>query len=234
MSFVRRFFVIYRTDIKLLRRDPMLVYSVVITLVFLGVVRYFQERLGELYPIVALLVLIFIPLIFGMIPGFMMANEKEEKTIQALQVIPISSEAFLTYRLLWASAITVILTVLAPKILDINVPWKGLLALIALFIIEVPIYALLIIDFSETRMQALTVSKIAGWLLILPAAIKFIVVARHLSTDWSKFTAFLPTYWVYKIFEWIAFNDYSDFPIALGVHLAWLFLLVLLFKRKIL
>jgi len=34
-----------------------------------------------------------------MVPGFMMTDEKEDKTLQALQVIPISSEAFLVYRL---------------------------------------------------------------------------------------------------------------------------------------
>ncbi|ACJ16318.1 Hypothetical permease [Thermococcus onnurineus NA1] len=234
MSFVKKFLAIYRIDWKMLKRDPMLVYSIIITIILLFVVRYFKDRLGVLYPPAAIFSIIFIPLIFGMIPGFMMANEKEEKTIEALQVIPISSEAFLTYRLLWASAVTGILTGLAPKILDITVPWKGLLALMALFIIEVWTYALLITDFSETRMQALTVSKVAGWLLILPPAIKFIVIARNISTDWSKFTAFLPTYWIHRLFEGIPFNDYGDFWPGLAVHLAWLVPLVVLFKKRVL
>ncbi|HDH45410.1 MAG TPA: ABC transporter permease, partial [Thermococcus sp.] len=52
--------------------------------------------------------------------------------------------------------------------------------------------------------------------------------------DWSKFTAFLPTYWLYKVFEGIPLNDYSDFPIAIGVHLVWLISLVILFRRKVL
>ncbi|MBO8173732.1 MAG: ABC transporter permease [Thermococcus sp.] len=234
MSFVRRFFAIYKTDIKLLRRDPMLLYSVSMAIILLLIVRYFKERMGILYPMVALLVLIFIPMIFGMIPGFMMADEKENKTIQALQVVPISSEAFLIYRLTWASLVTAILVMISPKILNIEIPQKGLLILIALFLLEVWIYGLIITDFSESRMQAITVSKVIGWLLLLPPVIKLVVLWRHLLTDWSKFTAFLPTYWTYKIFEGIPFNDYSDFPVALGVHLAWLFSLVLLFKRKIL
>lgn len=234
MSFVKKFGAIYRTDIKLLRRDPMLLYSVSMTLILLLIVRYFKDRIGVYYPLLALLTLIFIPMIFGMIPGFMMADEKEDKTIQALQVIPISSEAFLAYRLTWASLITLILVGVAPHILDIEVPQKGLLALMALFLLEVWIYGVLITVFSESRMQALTVSKILGWFLMLPPLIKLVVVWRNLSTDWSKFTAFLPTYWLYKVFEGIPINDYSDFPLALAVHLVWLVPLVVLFKRKVL
>ncbi|MCD6560013.1 MAG: ABC transporter permease, partial [Palaeococcus sp.] len=209
-------------------------YSVAMTLLLLLVVRYFKERMGVLYPLVALLMLIFIPMIFGMIPGFMMADEKEDKTIQALQVIPISSEAFLAYRLTWASLVTAVLTAIAPKILAIELSQKGFIALGALFIFEVWIYGLLIVVFAGSRMQALTVSKVLGWFLMLPPLIKLVVVWRDLSTDWSKFTAFLPTYWLYKVFEGIPLNDYSDFSIAIGVHLVWLLPLVWLFKRKVL
>lgn len=234
MSFIRKFGAIYKTDIKLLRRDPMLLYSVTMTLILLLIIRYFKDRIGVYYPLLALLGLIFIPMIFGMIPGFMMADEKEDKTIQALQVIPISSEAFLIYRLTWASLITVVLAAVAPYILDIEIPQKGLLTLMALFLLEVWIYGLVITVFSESRMQAITVSKIIGWFLMLPPVIKLVVLWRNLSTDWSKFTAFLPTYWLYKVFDGIPINDYSDFPMALAVHLAWLLPLVLLFKRKVL
>ncbi len=31
----------------------------------------------------------------------------------------------------------------------------------------------------------------------------------------------LPTYWLYRVFEGIALNDYSDFPVAVLMHLAW-------------
>jgi len=233
MSFVRKFVAIYKTDLKLLRRDPMLIYSVVMTLVFLLIVRYFKDRVGAYYPLLALLVLLFIPMIFGMVPGFMMADEKEDKTIQALRVIPISSEAFLAYRLTWVSVITVVMTAVAPKILDIEVSQKGLLTLMALFIAEVWIYGLLITVFSESRMQALTISKIIGWLLILPPVIKLVVEWRNLSTDWSVFTAFLPTYWLYKVFEGIAVNDYGDVTIAIAIHLAWLVPLVVLFRKRV-
>ena len=81
MSFVKKFGAIYKTDLKLLRRDPMLLYSVAMILVLLLIVRYFKDRVGIYYPLLALLTLILIPMILGMIPGFMMADEKEEKTL---------------------------------------------------------------------------------------------------------------------------------------------------------
>ena len=229
MSFVKKFGAIYKTDLKLLRRDPMLLYSVTMIFVLLFIVRYFKERVGVYYPLLALLTLIFIPMILGM-----MADEKEDKTIQALQVIPVSSEAFLAYRLTWASITTAVLTAVSPKILDVELSQRGLLALGVLFILEVWIYGLLITVFSESRMQALTVSKIIGWFLMLPPLIKLVVVWRNLSTDWSRFTAFLPTYWLYKGFEGIPKGDYGDLPVAIAVHLVWLIPLVVIFKRRVL
>ncbi len=237
MSVVGKFAAIYKTDWKMLRRDPILVYSVVMSLVLLGIVRVLKERLSsQLYFGPALFVLLMIPMIFGMVPGFMIVNEKEEKTIHALQVVPISSTAFLAYRLLWSSIITVVLTLVAPRILDISLSSKVLGMLILLFVLEAIIFALLVIDFSETRMQAMAVMKIVGWILLLPIVIKFVVVARNLSTDWSKFTALLPTYWIYKIYEEIqpGGNLMSNFQVGFAVHLVWLLVLVLLFRRRIL
>ncbi len=234
MNAVGRFLAIYKTDLKLICRDPMLVYSVAVTLVLLFIVRYFKDFIGDLYPIAGVFVLVFIPMIFGMVPGFMMADEKEEKTVQALQVIPISSEAFLAYRLTWASLVTLALTAVSPHILAIEVPRKALLVLMTLFLLEIWIYGLIVTVFSESRMQALTVSKVMGWLLILPVAVKLVVLWRNLSTDWSKFTAFLPTYWTYKVFAGIPFNDYGDFWLGLAIHLVWLGVLVWLFKKRVL
>lgn len=42
-----------------MRRDPVLIYSVAMTLVLLLIVRYFKDRVGVYYPLLALLTLIF-------------------------------------------------------------------------------------------------------------------------------------------------------------------------------
>ena len=93
----------------------MLLYSVAMTLALLLIVRYFKDRVGVYYPLPALLMMIFMPTIFGMIPGFIMTEEKGGGTIQALKLISISSEAFLAYRLTWASIITALMTAIAPE-----------------------------------------------------------------------------------------------------------------------
>ncbi len=64
----------------------MLLYSVAMTLALLLIVRYFKDRVGVYYPLPALLMMIFMPTIFGMIPGFIMTEEKGGGTIQALKV----------------------------------------------------------------------------------------------------------------------------------------------------
>lgn len=81
MSFVRKFGIIYRIDFKFLRRDLMFLYSVVMMFVFFFIVCYFKDCIGVYYFFLVFLGLIFILMIFGMLLGFMMVDEKEDKMI---------------------------------------------------------------------------------------------------------------------------------------------------------
>jgi len=230
------FLALYKADWKMTRRDPIMVYAIVMTIVLLGLIRFLKMRVSpELYIPLAMFGLLLAPMVFGMVPAFIMLDEKEEKVIQALQVVPVSTAKFLTYRLLNGVFFTVIFVALAPKILGFELSSKVLAMSVVLLSLEVPLLALFVIDFAETRMQGMTMMKIVGWILFAPIVIKFIVVVRNLSTDWSKFTAFLPTYWIYKFYEALMAGDYTHyFQMGVAVHLVWLAVLGVIFKKKIL
>ncbi len=235
MSFIRRFLSIFKADLKMTRRDPILLYTVLMTLVFLVLVRCLKGAIPpQLYFAPAFFTILLIPMVFGMAPGFIVVNEKEEKTIQALQVVPISSAGFLAYRLFWSAILTAALCIAAPTILDTPIAIGPLIMLAVLLVFETMIFALLIIDFPQTRMQALTMMKIVGWILLLPIVVKFIVVMGNFSTDWCTFTAFLPTHWIYKFYEGTSLGDYGAFWIGLVIHAVWLGALTLIFRRRVL
>lgn len=235
MSFTKKFLSIFKTDVKMIRRNPMLLYTVVMTVALLILVRCLKGTIPpQLYFAPAFFTILMIPMVFGMVPGFIMVNEKEEKTIQALQVVPISSTGFLAYRFFWSIVVTVVLGTIAPVILDISISAGPLTMLIVLLVLETMIFSLLVVDFSQTRMQALTLMKIAGWILLLPIVAKFIVVMGGFSTEWSNLTVFLPTHWTYKLYEGIPLGDYGAFWIGLGAHVAWLGALTIIFKKRVL
>lgn len=232
------FLTLYKADWKMTRRDPILVYAIMMVFVMMFLIRFFKGRIpSSLYFGPVIFSLLLIPMIFGMMPAFLMLDEKEEKIVQALHVVPISTFKFLTYRLLNGMIFTGIFTVLAPIILDIkgfsNNVW---IMLMFLLVLEVPILALFVINFANSRIQGMTIVKFIGWFLLLPIVIEFIVVARDLSTDWTKFTAFLPTYWISKFYEEVlSGGEYAHyFRIGFVVHLIWILALGIIFKKKIL
>ncbi len=235
MSAVRRFVAFYRNDWRMLRRTPTLVYSVVMTIALLLLVRYFRGQIPEnLYFGPAVFTLLMIPMVMGMSAAFIMVNEIEEKTIQALQVVPISTAGFLCYRLLWSVLMTALLGLAAPAILGLGIGAQGTLALVFLLVLEAVVFALVVVDFSKTRMQAMTVMKVVGWILLLPVVVKFLVVARNWAEGWTRLTLFLPTHWVYKLYEGLPSGDYSSLPAALLVHILWMAALFVFFRRRVL
>ncbi|AMM53983.1 ABC transporter permease [Pyrococcus kukulkanii] len=210
-------------ELKLLRRDPIVVYTLIAMLAIMLLTRYSRPRLEPLYQEVAFLSMVFIPLVFGMIPGLISADEKEEGTCQALMVLPIKNWFFLLYRFLWVSLATLLLVLISPKILGIKVPR----ILPVLLVMEAWIYGLMLMKFSNSRMQAMTLAKVFGWLLLLPVAVKLVVEWRNLSFDWSRLFAFVPTYWTYEMFL-----NQGNLLIALVVHVLWVFALVFISRTS--
>ena len=82
-------------------------------------------------------------------------------------------------------------------------------------------------------MQAVTVMKMVGWIVLLPPVIKFLVVVRNWPEGWTRVTLFLPTYWVYKLYEAPPSEGYG-LPVAVIVHLIWISVLVIAFRRRVL
>lgn len=228
------FLSLYKNELKLTRRDPIMVYSFVMILVMMIALQFFREDLGIFYIPLSAFTIILIPMVCGMASAFVILDEREEGVLQALQVLPVSYLRILMAKLIGSAALTLVLVIIAPFILRIDMSLELRLILAVLLTLEAPIMGLLVVDFANTRLQGMTLAKIGGWILFLPVFIKLIGMWRGLSTDWSKLTAFLPTYWAYKVFEeaLIGGDYFSDLVISIIVHVAWIVALAYMFTRK--
>jgi len=225
---------LYKMELKLTRRDPIMLYSFGVIFFMMIVLQFFKDNLGIFYIPLSNFVLVITPMICGMASAFIILDEREENVVQALQVIPVSYLRILFTRLIGSAILTIILIVIAPYILGVEIPFDTHVALILLLTLEAPIMGLLVADFAKTRLQGMTVVKIAGWILFSPVFIKLIVIWRGLQTDWSKLTAFLPTYWTYKVYEKALLGGeyFLELFIGIIVHLAWIIALSYVFFRK--
>lgn len=98
-------------DLKSIRREPLLLYMLVIPPIMVLVFRlilppataYLSENFDfDLVPYYPMLLSFFfvlqIPLLFGVLVGLLVLDEKDDNTLTALRVTPISMRGYALYR----------------------------------------------------------------------------------------------------------------------------------------
>ncbi|MFP3854078.1 MAG: hypothetical protein ACLFWD_07270 [Anaerolineales bacterium] len=195
-------------DLRSVRRDSLLSWMVFMPL-FLGVfirlaVPPLRNRLLELlgfdlapyYPVIISYFLIMLtPMVFGMLIGFLLLDERDDDTLQALQVTPLTMSAYLAYRL----AVPMLLSV---AMIFVIFPLAGLVRMAAgpLLLVAVvaapiaPLIALFLASFAENKVEGFALVKAVGGVLVLP------VVAYFLPGNWELLFGVMPTYWAIKVF----------------------------------
>ncbi len=107
----------------------------------------------------------------GTIVGFMLLDEKEDNTIKAMLVTPVSLDQYVLYRV--SGPVVLAFIIIMGLVLFINqalVPLWQLVLIAAGASLVAPIAALFFATFAENKVQGFAVSKfigIAGWVIIL-------------------------------------------------------------------
>ncbi len=180
-----------RNDAKLIGRDRFLLFMLVFVIYLAAALRfglpwantYLAEQevlpsetvantLADFYPmIVAWMVMFTGALLAGTIFGFMLLDEKEDNTIKAMLVTPVSFNQYVLYRV--GGPTVLAFFIVAGMVLFIDqalVPLWQLLLIAAGASLTAPNVALFYATFAENKVQGFAVSKfagVAGWLIIL-------------------------------------------------------------------
>lgn len=180
------------------------------------------------YPMFAGYILIMIPAIFGMIIGFLMLDERDDHTLTALQVTPLSMNDYFIYRISLPLVLSVISTLICfPFIGLAQAPFLPLvLACVSASLIG-PIIALFLASFASNKVVGFALMKSMGGILVIPLA------AYLFGDPWQLFFGILPTYWPIKVF-WLAHEGapyWHYFLIGVLYNLMLLWLLLKRFNR---
>ncbi len=228
-------------DLRNVARDEMLRWMVFIPLLIALVVRYgwpllvtqlqanFQFDLEPYRVMIMSYLVIGAPVVFGVVIGFLLLDERDEGSLIALQVTPLSLTNYLVYRLGLPVILTVILLLVSLPLAGISNFTFGELLLLALVAAPLaPMLALFLAAFASNKIQGFALMKGGGILFILPFA------AYFLDDRWQWVFGLFPTYWAPKLY-WMISEGVSGIwlMVLVGVvnQLIWIYLLGRRFNR---
>lgn len=209
-------------DAKSVRRDPLLRCLIVYPLLIAVLLRWgvpilrdylivrLQFDLQPHYPLLMSFVLLMTPMLAGMVVGFLLLDQRDDHTLIALQVTPLTLNGHFLYRISIPTLLSFAVTVLV-------LPITGLMTLSPLALISMalsscllaPLYALFLGSFASNKVQGFALAKAAGVLLVPPIAAYFV------TGPWQILFGLDPLYWPAK-FSWL---------IASNIATAWIYLL---------
>jgi fluoroquinolone transport system permease protein len=194
-------------DARNVARDSMLRWIVMLTPAFGLFLRFavppiataLHVRFGFDLAIYYPLIVSFLPLVvagmIGTVVGFLLLDQRDDETITALLVTPLSLGDYLGYRM-------VALVLLSLSLSCLTVPLTGLTeaTLLQLAVTSIvaaplaPIYALFLGSFAGNKVQGFALAKVIGVVLV-PC-----IVAYFVTSPWQTVFGIVPHYWPLKVF----------------------------------
>ncbi len=220
-------------DLKSVGRDPLLKWIIFIPLIAASAMRwllppilerieaYFQLSLSIYYaPFAGYMLLILVPMLTGMITGFLLLDQRDDGTLAALLVSPLSLPGYVLYRLGLPMAVSVPVTLVVFPLAGFeSIGQLPLLLVAVVAALQGPIFTLLLGTFAENKVQGFALAKVSGVILVPP------LFAWFSPMPWQLAFGLVPTYWPAKCY-WVFL---SGGPAAGGYILAglvWQLLLI--------
>lgn len=204
-------------DVRNVRRDSMTSWMIFIPIIMALLMRWgappltawlieqYDFNLVEYYPL--LLAYFFIgmcPMVFGVVIGFLLLDEKDDRTLTALQVTPLPLNSYLLYRVTIPIILTfVLMFALFPlaNLTPFNLRTILLSAIAAAPM--APMLALALASFAQNKVQGFALMKLIGIVLFVP------ILAYFTTSGWQLAYGIFPTYWPMKVY-WLLYEGATN------------------------
>lgn len=196
-----------RNDSRVISRDSFLVgmslYIFIISIVMRFLLPWandlvqetdtFNFVLADYYPLIIGYLLYAGSLLAGMVIGFVVLDERDDETLKALMVTPITLGQYMFYRVLVPGVIGLAFVLCMFLIVNTAVPPIGLMILLAIVNGMTASWIMLILaNFAQNKVQGFTVVKMLGSIGMV------LFAAWFLETPFEYLVGFFPTYWFLK------------------------------------
>jgi fluoroquinolone transport system permease protein len=233
---------VLRTDGRRLARDRFLIGTSLYILAIMLVMRWVipaatawtVDRWGfDLTPyhplIVSHLIVQLAPFTIGLIGGFLLLENREERTVHALLVSPISLGQYLLVVGAAMVAGSTLLTVAEGLLIGVALPpWPALVITGAVGALMAPVIAMAIGALADNKTEAFAYLKIGGLAPLIATG------AWFLAEPLQWVAGVYPAYWAAKAY-WLAESGDAAWPIwaagGVGVSVVWLEVARRLYRR---
>ena len=225
-------------DAKSVARDPLLRWLVVYPVLLALVLRWgvpalagrlearYDFDLSGYYVLLMSFLVELLPILTGMVVGFLLLDGRDDRTLTALQVTPLTLSGYLAYRLTMPMLVSVVMTLVVFPLAGLVRVSLGPLVLMALGSAPLaPLFALLLGAFAGNKVEGFALTKASGVLFAPP------VLAYFVDPPWQWAFGLIPTYWPVKAF-WVQQSGglgFASFLLVGGAYQA--LLLVPLLRR---
>ncbi|MFW5685537.1 MAG: hypothetical protein ACOC0O_02685 [Spirochaetota bacterium] len=198
---VRRFVAIAGVDARSVARDDVLQILAWVPPALVAIVRLGEPLLaGALEPGVTLadhhgviltVLVILTPLVYGWVLGFLLLEARDERSLAAIAITPVSVEGYLAVRVAFLTALSLILTLSLVPLAGLSrfafarlVPVAGMAALC------VPLMALSLAAFAGNKVEGLAIGKFMAVLMIAP------ILPFYTTSPVAMIAGVIPFYWI--------------------------------------
>lgn len=126
------------------------------------------DTAGLYAPIAGASLLLITPTIYGTVIGFLLLDQRDERTLAALRVTPLSLDLYLAYRLIIPVLLSIVMTLVSFALAGIAD--FGVAAIVVGTVSAAPLTALAalaLVAFAENKVQGMALMKAGSMLLIL-------------------------------------------------------------------
>lgn len=228
-------------DIRNVGRDELLRWMILVPLLLALLVRYgwpimvsqlqsrFQFDIGPYAVVIMSYLVIGTPAVFGVVIGFLLLDERDEGSLLALQVTPLSLNNYVAYRLGLPVILTIILLLISLPLAGVTSFSFGELLLLGMVAAPLaPLMAIFLAAFATNKVQGFALMKGAGIFFIVPFA------AYFMDNAWQWGFGLLPTFWPPKLYWLISQSESGIGWVALGgllIQGLWIYALGRRFDR---
>ncbi|MFO6495733.1 MULTISPECIES: hypothetical protein [Bacillus] len=184
-----------RGDMKQICRDSMLAFYGLAPLLLIIVIRFGEPVAAKMtgvdaavcHRLVISFAMLLIPLILGIMSGFILLDERDDNLIQYFAVTPLSKRGYLMIRLAFPMLVTLCYGMIL-LLWESGHPLHLFFAL-SMITLEAPLYTLLLAAYASNKVEGLALMKGFSLMAFTPAFAFFI------PEPWQFFGIITPTYW---------------------------------------
>jgi fluoroquinolone transport system permease protein len=133
------------------------------------------------------------PAMVGMVAGFLLLDERDDRTLLAMMVTPVSPVSFLAYRVSLPMVVGTFVTVPGFFLAGLTpVPLSSVLAVAVLASFSGPVTALFLAAFAENKVTGFALVKVMNVVNLAPVA------AYFLPERWQPLAGVVPSFWAMK------------------------------------